>query len=324
MYGRPLIYLSRANVEKVALSMQDILLLIENAFREKAAGQVEMPPKPGIHPQANAFIHAMPAYIPALHAAGIKWVGSYPNNPQHGLPIISGLIILNDPETGIPCAVMDCTWITAYRTGAATALAAKHLADPKSEVVGIIACGVQGRTNLEALAALFPIRRVCAYDISREVLEQYVEDIRKQFDFEILPVDDPRKAVVDSDIIVTSVPIQKTPTPTIQKNWLKPGAFASSVDFGSCWSLEALTQLAKVSTDDIPQFQYYRSLGYFPGFPEPYASLDEIVSTQKPGREDPQERIIAINLGLAMEDIAVAPEIYYRAIDMGIGTPLPL
>ena len=90
----------------------------------------------------------MPAYIPALHSAGIKWVSGYPENFKRGLPYITGLLILNDVETGIPYAVMDCAWITAYRTGAASALAAKYLARPESKTAGILACGVQGRTNL--------------------------------------------------------------------------------------------------------------------------------------------------------------------------------
>ena len=101
--------------------MPDVIAALEAMFREKGAGRVEMPPKPGIHPRADAFIHAMPAYIPALGAAGIKWVSGYPDNQANGLPYIAGLLILNDPETGVPLAVMDAPWITAQRTGAATA-----------------------------------------------------------------------------------------------------------------------------------------------------------------------------------------------------------
>ena len=149
-----LLYLSRADVESVDLDVSTIIDLLEKAFHEKGEGKVEMPPKPGIHTQQDAFIHAMPAYIPSLKSAGIKWVSGYPQNQERGLPYITGLLVLNDVETGIPYAVMDCVWITAYRTGAATALAAKYLARPESEVAGILACGVQGRTNLEALAAI--------------------------------------------------------------------------------------------------------------------------------------------------------------------------
>jgi ornithine cyclodeaminase/alanine dehydrogenase-like protein (mu-crystallin family) len=134
MADHPIIYLSRADVEAVALDMPTIIKCLEEAFLEKSRGNVEMPPKPGVHPQPNAFIHAMPAYIPALRSAGLKWVSGFPENKERGLPYISGLIILNDVETGLPYAVMDCTWVTAYRTGAKTAIAAKHLARSDSEV----------------------------------------------------------------------------------------------------------------------------------------------------------------------------------------------
>jgi len=87
-----LLYLSRADVECVALDMPVIIRLLEDAFREKGLGNVEMPPKPGIHTQPNAFIHAMPAFIPSLESAGVKWVGGYPDNYKRGLPYISGLL----------------------------------------------------------------------------------------------------------------------------------------------------------------------------------------------------------------------------------------
>lgn len=319
-----ILYISRADVERVALDMPTILDLLEKTFREKAAGRVEMPPKPGIHTRPEAFIHAMPAYIPALRSAGIKWVSGYPENQKHGLPYVSGLLILNDVETGLPYAVMDCTWITAYRTGAASALAAKYLARPESKVAGILACGVQGRTNLEALAAVFPLKTVYAFDIRPEAQKRYVEEMTAKLHLEIIGVDDPQKAVSASDLVITSGPILKSPTPTIRKDWLKPGAFASAVDFDSYWAPEALAQMDKLSTDDLPQFQYYKGIGYFQRTPTPYAELGEIVIGRKPGRERPDERTMAMNLGLALEDMALAPTIYRLAKERGIGTPLPL
>lgn len=319
-----ILYLSRADVERVGLDMRTIIRQLEDAFREKGQGKVEMPPKPGIHTQPDAFIHAMPAYIPSLRSAGLKWVSGYPENQKRGLPYITGLLVLNDVETGIPYAVMDCTWITAYRTGAATALSAKYLARPSSQVVGILACGVQGRTNLEALAALFPIQRVYAFDIVRAAQDRYVAEMGAKLGIEITGVDDPKQAVVESDLVVTAGPILKHPQPTIDKGWLRPGAFASAVDFDSYWRPAALAEFDKLSTDDHAQFQYYRTVGYFQTTPEPYADLGEIVAGTKPGRQDDRERTMAMNLGLALDDMAVAPEIVRRAKALEIGTWLPL
>jgi ornithine cyclodeaminase/alanine dehydrogenase len=324
MVEHKVLYLSRADVEKVNLPMREIIDLLEKAFLEKGKSKVEMPPKPGIHTMPDAFIHAMPAYIPAMRSAGIKWVSGYPENFKRGLPYISGLMILNDVETGIPYAVLDCAWITAMRTGAASALSAKYLARPESETVGILACGVQGRTNLEALACLFPVKRVYAYDVLPDVQEKFAAEMATKFSFEIIGVKKPKQAVVDSDLVVTSGPILKHPTPTIEKDWLRPGAYGSAVDFDSYWTGEALAQMDRVSTDDHAQFQYYKSVGYFGETPNPYADLGELVAGLKPGRQDAQERTLAINLGLALDDMAVAPTIFQKAKEMGLGVELPL
>ncbi len=243
-----MLYLSAADVASVGLDPRTIIGLLEAAFREKGHGRVEMPPKPGVHTRPDAFIHAMPAYIPAMRAAGVKWVSGYPENRAAGLPYISGLIVLNDVDTGLPYAVMDCTWITAYRTAAASALSARYLARPESGTVGILACGVQGRTHLEALALEFPVKRALAYDIAPDVRGQFVEEMGRKIGIEVAGVDDPRTAVADSDIVVTSGPILRQPVPTIQRGWLQPGGFASAVDFDSYWSPAALARIR--SADD--------------------------------------------------------------------------
>jgi len=319
-----MLYLSRADVEAVALDMKTMIGLLETAFREKGRGRVEMPPKPGVHTQPDAFLHAMPAFIPAMASAGIKWVGGYPENHKAGLPYITGLLVLNDVETGVPYAVMDCSWITAYRTAAASALSAKYLARPESSRLGILACGVQGRSHVEALTALFPIDRVYAYDIRRDVQDRFVDDVRATCRVDVVGVEHAKDAVVSSDIVVTSGPILKHPTPTIEAGWLQPGGFASAVDFDSYWTGAALSEFERVTTDDHAQFRYYKAAGYFRQTPDPCADLGEIVAGIRPGRERPDERTLAVNLGLALDDMAVAPEIYRRAREQGRGTWLPL
>jgi ornithine cyclodeaminase/alanine dehydrogenase len=324
MTNPSILYLSRADIESINLPMMEIIHALETMFHEKGNGKVEMPPKPGIHTRPNAFIHAMPAYIPSLESAGMKWVSGYPGNQEKGLPYISGLLILNDPDTGIPLVVMDCTWITAKRTGAATAVAAKYLARPESAAVGIIACGVQGRSNLEALACLFKIKKVKAFDIKSEIAEVYAKEMTSQLGLDVQPVKQLSEAVRGMDIVVTSGPILKDPTPSIPAGWLAEGAFASLVDFDSYWQGAALKEMDKITTDDLSQMSYYRHEGYFKETPEAYADLGEIVAGKKPGREKPSERIAAINLGLAPDDMATAIRIYKRAKEMGIGTELPL
>lgn len=318
------LYLSRKDVETINLPMQEIIDALEMMFKEKGAGGTEMPPKPGIHTRPDAFIHAMPAYIPSLQSAGMKWVSGYPDNQRRGLPYITGLLLLNDPETGIPIAIMDCTWITAKRTGAATGVAAKYLARPDSTTVGIVACGVQGRSNLEALTCLFKIKKVKAYDLYPEIAERYAKEMSKALNLDIEPVKRLAEAVKGLDLVVTSGPILKHPKPLIEAGWLAPGAFASPVDFDSYWKGEALRQIHKLATDDLAQMRYYRQEGYFKETPEPYADLGEIVAGLKPGREFPEERTMSMNLGLALDDMATAIRIYQLAKAKGIGLGLPL
>ena len=324
MAGQQLLYLSRADVEATGVDMRTVIALVEDGFREKAAGRVEMPPKPGIHPRPDAFIHAMPAFIGGMQAAGIKWVGGQPTNVAKGLPYISGLIVLNDVETCLPYAVMDCTWITGYRTGAATAVAAKYLARRDSRTVGILACGLQGRTNLLALAEVFRLTRVWAYDTNPDARRRFVAEMAEIAGVEVIGVDHPRDAVREADVVVTAGPILKHPLPTIEAGWLRPGAFASAVDFDSYWTAGALAQFDRLATDDHAQFEYYRRLGYFQHTPRPDADLGELVGGLRPGREHDAQRTLAMNLGLALDDMAVAPEVYRRACARGIGTWLPL
>lgn len=324
MSATKLLYLSRADVEATGVTMSEIIEALAVAFHEHGLGHAEMPPKPGVHSQPDAFIHAMPAYIPALHAIGMKWVSGYPANQAKGLPYISGLLILNDDETGLPLAVMDCTWITGMRTGAASALAARYLARPESATVGILGCGVQGRTNLEALKCAFPVKQVMAYDKRPESAVHYAAEMRQQFGVEVTVVTNPRDAVSGCDMVVTAGPILREPHATIKAGWLEPGAFASLVDYDSFWDGAALQEVDKFCTDDVPQLEYYRSHGYFQSIPPIYASLGELVTGQKPGRESSTERTIGCNLGLALDDMATAPIVYRRAIERGIGTWLEL
>ena len=320
-----LLYLSQADVQAVGVTMAEVIESLEVAFGEKGKGLVEMPPKPGIHPGGgDNFIHAMPAYIPALKSAGVKWVSGFPENYKRDLPYITGLLIYNDVETGLPLAVMDCIWITGMRTGAATAVGAKYLARPESSVAGVLGCGVQGRTNIEALNVLFPLQRVMAYDVDTEAAHSYAREMRTRLDLEVVVVGTPREAVSGCDLIVTAGPILKVPHATIQAGWMDEGAFASLVDFDSYWHPEAMKEADKFCTDDLAQLRYYESVGYFQGIPPVHADLGELASGQQPGRETPQERTMTANLGLALDDMAVAPLVYQRAVERNIGTWLPL
>ncbi len=318
-----LLYLSRRDVESLGITMAEVVAIVEDAFREKGAGRAHMPPKIDLHPSGDGFIHAMPAYLPARAAAGMKWISGFPANRERDLPYISGLIVLNNPTTGLPVSVMDATWITAMRTGAATAVAAKYLARRDSRSVGIVACGVQGRSNLEALTCVFALERVVAYDVRPATAERFAAEARERFGLEADVAGALRDAVA-ADIVVTSGPIRRRPNPTIPAGWLRPGAFACPLDFDSYWRGDALAAAHKLATDDIPQMEHFRNLGFFKDTPVPDADLGEIVAGTTPGRETADEITISMNLGLALEDVAVGAAVLERAREEGVGVDLEI
>jgi ornithine cyclodeaminase/alanine dehydrogenase len=317
-----ILYLSRRDVERSGIAMLEIIRSVEEMFLEKGMGRTEMPPKIGIHPRPDAFIHAMPAFIPKFHSAGIKWMGGYPENAKRGLPYISGLIVWNDAETGLPLAVMDATWITAKRTGAATAVAAKYLARKESSVVGVLGCGVQGFGNVEALRCLFPLKRVKAYDLLPEAAASYAAKVREGLDLHVDVVSTPEEAVRGSEIVVTSGPILKNPSPVIEDAWFEKGAFASPVDYDSYWKGEVLRNVDKFCTDDVGQMRYTKTVGYFKEIPEIILDLGDIVAGKTAGREREEERTMSMNMGLALDDMAVAPLVYRAAVEKSLGVSL--
>ncbi len=320
------LYLSFEDVMKVNVSMPEVIAAVEAGFVEMGNGRAEMPPKNAIHPGTGGdnYIHGMPCYIPGMNSAGIKWVAGYPGNLQKQLPYNTGLLALNDVENGLIYALMDCRWITTKRTGAASAISAKYLARPESETIAVIACGVQGHSNLEAMHAQFKLKKVRAYDPLPSQMDKLVAYART-LGLEAEACPDPEKAVRGADIIVSSGPILKKPYDTVKEGWMAEGAFASLVDFDSSWSRAALAQADKWTTDNIGQYNHYKDdLGYFQNCPVLHAELGEIVVGKKKGRETAKERNFAANLGLALDDMAVAPIIYKRAKEMGIGTWLPL
>ncbi|NPV71956.1 MAG: ornithine cyclodeaminase family protein [Firmicutes bacterium] len=318
------LYLSYADVERAGMTMREVVDAVEAAFIEKGSGRAEVPPKPGIHTQPDSFIHAMPAYLPNLGVAGMKWVSGYPENYKLDLPYITGLLILNDMRTGVPLCVMDCMWITAMRTAAASAVAAKYLANAGSSTLAILGAGVQGRSNLEALSLVMDsLKTVKVYDIRRDVLDAYVRESRERYPLSIVPVNSPEDAVRDADVIITAGPILKHPNPTIPASWFKRGALGVPLDFDSYWKDDALQAADHFFTDDIEQLEYYRTDGYFGGAPKAEGDMGDVV-TGKVGRRSPSERIICMNLGLAIEDMATAIVIYNRAVKAGLGRNLPL
>ncbi|MEX1347052.1 MAG: ornithine cyclodeaminase family protein [Desulfobacterales bacterium] len=318
-----LLYLSQEDVISVGITMAETIPIVEDAIREHGLGETENPPKPGIHPR-KSFIHAMPGYLPRKKAAGLKWVSSFSNNTALALPPVMGLFILNDVETGQPLAVMDCRWITAMRTGAASAVAAKFLAAKDSSVVGIVGAGIQGRYNLLALDVVLPsLETVRVFDINSLALDGFVSTLSTVPGLKIEIGKSAREVIEGAQVVVTAT--GRLDKPVFKENWVSEGALVLPVHHRG-WENRTLHRVDTFVTDDWRQLnQAHREVGGFDGpLPNRYFELGEIVAGEKPGRRSEKERIIDFNYGLAIEDVAMAMEIYTRANAQGVGTVLPL
>jgi ornithine cyclodeaminase/alanine dehydrogenase len=318
-----LLYLSGNDVESLGLGMEEVIDLVAFALCERAYGRVEMPPKPGVHPQPGSLLHAMPAYVERSRACGIKWVSAFPSNKARGLPNITGLIVLNDPETGLPEAVMDAAWITAVRTAASTAVAARAFAREDSEVMGLLGPGVQGRTNLAALKrVLSRLRVVRAYGPHQQTLDRYKQEMEHKHEVRVESVATPEAAVDGADIVVTASPWPNL-SPSIKPEWLKPGVFACALDFDASFTSAAVSSFERFVCDDVATLEFYRGKGYFMGWARA-EELAPVVAGMRPGRKLGDERALAVNLGLGIYDVVVARRVLELAQERGVGRVLPL
>lgn len=296
------------------LQMSTVIEAVEQAFIDWGRGQAQMPAKAYLVLDQGDF-RAMPAALPG--AVGMKWVNVHPQNPSLGLPAVMAILIYNDPLTGYPLAVMDATEITAYRTGAAAAIASKYLARKDSDTLGIIGAGRQARTQLLAHAALFELRLVRVFDSSKTAIEQFINS------FPGYPV---RRCsleeTVASDIVSTVTPVRE---PFLRKEWVIPGTHINAIgaDAEGKEELEpSILKEAIVVVDDLRQASAAGEINVplkkgLLRIDDIYATLSEIIIGEKQGRKDDKVVTVFDSTGVAIEDVAVARLIYEKAKQVG-------
>jgi len=322
---RSLTWLTRADVETVSLPMSEIIQCVELALTEKALKRTQMPPKHWMESTPVRWFGAMSSIVPAVNAAAVKWQSGSSENAKAGLPYITGMLILNDLESGLPIAIMDSTWITAMRTAAETAVAAKYLANPAPKVLSIVGCGVQGRTNAEALKIVRPsLEEICCYDIDSAAMERYAGEMTQRFGYKVTMVNDPRSAIEAGDIVVTGGPIEPGQVRVVTQGWLKQGALAVPLDYDCYWTAAAFADAELLLTDDIGQLEHLAAYGYFLNVPAVAGELGDVIAGLIPGRKNEKDRIISINMGVSVEDVTTAKRIYELASKRGIGQTLSM
>lgn len=261
-------------------------------------------------------------------AMGMKWIASFPANRARGLPRASALIILNCPETGLPLAVMDGTLVSAMRTGAVTALGLKYLAAQDSRKAGIVGAGVQARTQILALITALPeLEEIAVFNRSPERAEALAEECMRRWRAPVLPVPSIAAALKDADVVI---PCTTAHEPFIRASYIKSGALTVQLSNHEC-DFDVVAQCRKIVVDNwevithrgvmTPAIMHAQGLLKDEDI---YGSLGQLILGLKPGRENRSERIHFAHMGMGIEDVALAWDVYQAARRCHLGQSLQL
>ena len=313
------------------LTMTDAITAVEEAFRQLALGDVVLPQRVGIGmARCGGGGAAMPAYVGGeINGLGLKLVTLYPDNPgRYGLAAVQATLVLLDPRNGQLLAVMDAGALTALRTGAAGGVAARHLARQGATSATVFGAGVQGRAQLEALCAVRPIQRAWIVDRVPEAAHAFAAAMSAQLGLPVAPATDLRTAVIGADVILTTTTAHE---PLFDGSWLQPGVHINGIGSHAPAAREldtATVQRARVVVDQtaacladagdliIPLSEGAITEAHIA------AQLGEVIVGLKPGRTTEDEITLFKSVGLAIQDIAVAAQVYRQALAAGRGQPL--
>ena len=317
-----------------AVTMAEAIEAVRQAYIQLSADQAVVPLRTPLPVTGrDAVTLFMPAYLAGSDAMGAKIVSVFPENTERGLPLIHALVIVVDAETGRPVAVMDGTYLTALRTGAASGVATDLLARRDAQVAAIFGAGAQARTQLEAVCAVRPIDKAWVYDTSPEAAAAYVEEMRtrgQRIPSDISVADSPAQAVRDADVICTAT---TSSTPVFSDADLKPGVHINGigaytpemqeipaetvvrarviVDSRSASLAEAGDLIVPLQSGLISEDSIHGEIG-------------EVAAGQIPGRVSDEEVTFFKSVGVAVQDVAVADLILRRAESLGLGTEVSL
>ena len=308
--------------------MLEVVDAVEAGCAAKGRGEVVMPPKLSLHGEGDAYSQVMAATLLGDGGLGAKWVTLFPQNAARGLPVTNGLVVLGDPATGRPSAVMDAATITAWRTGASVAVAARHLARRDVTTAGVVGCGVQARAAVRALAAVLPgLREVHCYDEDPDRMVDFGQDLRPELPQVTFGYCATAAAAVDqAGVVVTAITMTADVRPPLGPGLLQPGALAVALDYDAAWSPAAMAECDRFYCDDVATVRATQAAGVrLAGIPsEIDGDLGELAAGLIVGRRREDERLFCLNLGMALEDVLTAVLALRRARELGAGRELPL
>ncbi|UCB46037.1 MAG: hypothetical protein JSV25_01025 [Spirochaetota bacterium] len=324
---------SKSDVKKLVI-MEQAIAGVREAYIQLSSKNAQMPLRTSISVKKNMGIALyMPAYLPEIDALGIKIVTVFPENIKKGLPALQAVIVVTETDTGRPAALMDGTYLTALRTGAASGVATELLSRNDSSVAAIIGAGIQGRTQLEAVCTVRPIKKVWVYDSVQTAAKTYTEEMSvygSPIPSDIVVASSPAQAVKDADVICTATP---STSPVFEDKDLKPGVHINAVGAYTEEMQEIPPETvarARVSVDSIsacleeagdlikPLKKGLISETHIAG------EIGDIASGKIPGRESNDEVTFFKSVGLAIQDVAVAELVLQNGKKKGIGKEVEL
>ncbi|CAN2042529.1 Alanine dehydrogenase [Candidatus Magnetomoraceae bacterium gMMP-15] len=304
--------INRKEIEDL-FKMGDAIKAVENVFKLYGENKVQMPPKSYLIFD-KGDLRCMPTYVPDLKAGGIKSVNVHIKNKN--IPTVMATFVLTDPKDGFVISIMDATYITSLRTGAAGAVAAKYLARKDSKSLSFIGAGAQAYTQLDALMITMPnISEICVYDIDKNKSKKFADKAAKQYNIKATVSDSIEKAALMSDILVTITPVNN---PLIMDHYIKEGTHINAIGADAEGKQELdpkILKRAKVVIDNWEQASHSGEInvGLEKGIitkADIFADIGEIVTKKKSGRDNDKQITVFDSTGLAIQDLACAIEVY--------------
>jgi alanine dehydrogenase len=323
-------FLSAADVEKLSVSSADVLAAVEGALRAQGDEEVVLEPREHLVPDPafKGHFNLLRAYVAPLDVAGVKVVGDYVENYKLGLPSELALLTLYDPRTGVPRGIVDATEITERRTGAVTAIGARHLAKQDSRVLGHIGARGTAFSNVTMLDSEFDFDEIRVTSRRPESREAFGAALREALGKPVRVVETPEEAVLGADIVVEATRLVE-PQPLLRTEWIGPGTLVVPYGTVSAVELSLTSIMDKIVVDDWEQCRRGRFGALRPHVARGLlseanlnAELGQIVAGRRPGRQRDDERILFWHRGLATTDVAVGNLLYERAVERGVGTVL--
>jgi ornithine cyclodeaminase/alanine dehydrogenase len=303
-------YLDEETLAGLAIGTSDVIDSIEALILGQSRGSVWSAPKAVILPPDGRYMMAALAAADDPAVLAVKTIVLNHRNPEHGLPLINGLVTLLDSRTGLPVAILDGNWITAVRTAGLSAVAAKYLARHDSAVAGFIGCGVQAQSHLTAFADLFPLEQVRLFGRGQAKIDA-LRRSAEALGLSAVVCATAEEAVSESDLVVSSVTYSPELTPFLNADWLKPGCFAAITDLGAPWLKESFTAFDQIVIDDLAQE------AALPNKLAPQelvtGDLSDLVLGRLAGRKRDDARTAFIFRGHALGDLALAALAWRRA-----------